>query len=233
MTENVEHHVIALLNILQMEQINVGQLQMLTLKLIFGQQVLDVSQQPMIIVSVMHLKVGKLIQMEFLLIVIQLPILLENKELSVMEMRMNVGERQLELLQMSISQQLKQLPLLMKLQNHQIQDLSQDVFSHFLILEVVKEFVTLQMGTTNHGKMEKLDQILGLTQKTLIVLKLPISMINKLKELYMMNVGLLMFGMPLPRQHHIELLMIFGQKDQDARSTQQQDFLTVMKHLVL
>ena len=118
MTENVEHHVIALLNILQMEQINVGQLRMLTLKLIFGQQVLDVSQQPMIIVSVMHLKVGKLIQMEFLLIVIQLPILLENKELSVMEMRMNVGERQLDLLQMSISQQLKQLPLLMKLQNH-------------------------------------------------------------------------------------------------------------------
>lgn len=118
MTDNVEHHVIALLNILQMEQINVGQLQMLTLKLSFGQQVLDVSQQPMIIVSVMHLKVGKLIQMEFLLIVIQLPILLENKEIQEMEMRMNVGERQLELLQMNISQQLKQLPLLMKLQNH-------------------------------------------------------------------------------------------------------------------
>lgn len=119
MTDNVEHHVIALLNILQMEQINVGQLQMLTLKLSFGQQVLDVSQQQeMIIVSVMHLKVGKLIQMEFLLIVIQLPILLENKEIQEMEMRMNVGERQLELLQMNISQQLKQLPLLMKLQNH-------------------------------------------------------------------------------------------------------------------
>lgn len=84
------------------------------------------------------------------------------------------------------------------------------------------------MGTTNHGKMEKLDQILGLAQKTLIVLKLPIATVNKFKEHYMMNVGLLLHGMPLPKQHHIELLLIFGQKDLDARLTQQQDFLSVM-----
>lgn len=60
---------------------------------IFGQQAQDVNLQLMITVSVMHSEVGKSIQMDFLLIVTQLLMLLENKELHLMEMRMNAGEK--------------------------------------------------------------------------------------------------------------------------------------------
>lgn len=117
MMVSVEHHVITMENKPQEELINVGQLQMLTLKPIFGQQAQDVRQQLMIIVSVMHSEVGQLILMDFLRIVTQLLMLPENKEMQVMEMRMNVGEKKQALLQMTILQEMKLLTSLMKLQN--------------------------------------------------------------------------------------------------------------------
>lgn len=117
MMVSVEHHVITMENKPQEELINVGQPQMLTLKPIFGQQAQDVRQQLMITVSVMHSEVGQLILMEFLVIVTQLLMLLENKEMQLMEMRMNVGEKKQALLQMTILPEMKLLTSLMKLQN--------------------------------------------------------------------------------------------------------------------
>lgn len=42
-----------------------------------------------------------------------------------------------------------------------------------------------------------------------------------------------MFGMPQQKQHHIEQLMIYGQKDLDARYQIQLDLLTVIQLLVI
>lgn len=42
-----------------------------------------------------------------------------------------------------------------------------------------------------------------------------------------------MFGMARLKQHHIEQLLIYGQKDLDARFLQQLDFLTVIQLLAM
>lgn len=82
------------------------------------------------------------------------------------------------------------------------QDHLQDVFMTILQQVLQMVFVMLRMATSNLGLMENQHQLTGETLKMLIVLKPPISQVNRLtlQETYTMNAGLFYQVV-----HHIEL----------------------------